>query len=889
MDEPTPGLIATKLLVPAGPRHYVRRLRLDRQLAAGVRHRLTLVAAPAGFGKTALVTSWLATSRQQRVGWLSLEPSENDPTRFWSYFCEALRRLGVVIPPVDEVADRSASDPPEVALTALINAIANLTVDCVLVLDDYHVVHDPRIHAGLAFLINQLPPQLRLVILTRADPPFITSRWRANDVMVEIRARDLSFDHNETDLFLSDSGVHLPTELQEALIGRLSGWVAALRLATNWIAGRDDATSAVAEFTASDSTIAAYLTSEVLDQLPERIRTFVLCTSILPQLSGPLCDAVMASGGSADILDHLYNHDLFLDALDVDRKWFRYHQLFAELLGHQLRREHPELEQQLHQRAATWYAANGFPDAAIDHSIAANDWDGVKFLLLREALAISTRSQPSVVGRWLAQVPGAVLNTPFFLLLQSFVSTHDGDLTKARDQVQRGLAGLSLAPDHDLPELGAMLHVMAGGVARLECNLEEARAESAAVMAELARLEPPPLLGQIATVAAENMVLGAAFWSGDEDGAEALTIEDTTSSDLVRMRINRFSLRAAALAERGQLRRARAVVTEVLELARSASLSGTFQTNPAHIAAGVIALQHLEHDRAHDELALVWERAWRQGDRAPAIVAGAMLARLSGVTGDAGGGLAQLDAAKSLWPGWEPPETIMAMLAEVEVRLCLAAGDLAAARAVLNRLLALPGTSPRRDMAIQLTTARVQVADGIDDAAPQFLAAAEVALRHDQLSRAIEALVEAAVASRLAGDLPAGEAMLGHALGLAEHEAIAAPFVWHAGVVRPMLLSIELGGAEVAMLGFRQRLLDAMGVPRPRPAGANPSDLAEPLSERELTVLRLLRGTLTNPQIAATLEISPNTLKTHLRHIYTKLDAGNRRAALDKAAALGLL
>jgi LuxR family maltose regulon positive regulatory protein len=889
MDPSPRGLIATKLLPPAGPRHLVHRARLDRLLAQGLDHKLTLICAPAGFGKTTLATTWLQ-AHDRPVGWVSLDGGDNEPSRFWAYVAAALESIDITSLDTDAV-ERSASQSPESALASLINAINDSPMDAVLVLDDYHQITDHRIHDGVTFLINQLPPRLHVIVLTRSDPPFLVSRWRANGDLVEIRARDLAFNRDETEVFLADTGVTLSDEMQSALFGRLSGWAAAIRLAAAWMAGREDPSHAVAEFAASDSTIAAYLTAEVLDQLPEDTRRFLLFTSILSRLTGPLCDSVMDSTGGAEVLRGLYDHDLFVDALDRDHVWFRYHPLFAELLAHQLRREFPDIVDELHRRASQWCAGNGLTSEAIEHALAARDWPGVKMLLLTEMLSIGTRSQPAVVGDWLTRVPTEERDTPFFLMLTAFVQLHTGELDQGRRLIERAheliQRSRTAGVDLELPELPAILHLLSAGAARMDCDLAAATREAQAVNAELAVAGASGTpLARMAIAAATNSMLGAAYWHGELVGT--VSSGDDLVPELIRMRINRMSLEASALADAGQLRQAEAAVTEVLDLARGTGLTANFQTNPAYLAAGVVALQRAEYERASERLKVVWERGYRQGDKAPATIAGMLIARIAALTGDVGGALTLLDEAKTAWPGWTPPLSIASGLAEEEARLCITVGERSAAKAVLGRLAALPGNSARRDFTVRLTGARLRLSERPADAAVDFAACAELALEHGRLTRGVETLVEAAVAHRLSGDLQAAQGSLGRATSLAEHEAIVAPFLWHAAIVRPLLLSLELSQAEVAMLGFRQRLLDAMGVPGRIIAPIASLGPVDGLSDRELTVLRLLRGTLSNPEIAATLDISPNTLKTHLRHIYGKLGADNRRLALDRARELNL-
>jgi LuxR family transcriptional regulator, maltose regulon positive regulatory protein len=395
-----PNLIATKLRIPAAVRLNVHRARLDELLHAGAQRKVTVLAAPAGFGKTVLVASWMsaAAASGRLVGWVSLDSGDNDPATFWSYVLAAIDRMEVTIAagggvPVETLGPESAE-----VLPALVNALAAQTNERVLVLDDYHLITDPRIHRDLTFLVEQELPHFHLMVLSRSDPPFLSSRRRASGDVVEVRARDLAFNRDETAAFLEDHGVVLDNDLREALFARVAGWAAALRLAAIWVAGSKDQSTAVTEFAAADFTMTDYLTVEVLGQLSPELRRFLLLTSISARLSGPLCDAITGERGGEQTLNDLERRGLFVDQLDSARGWFCYHQLFAELLRQELSRSYPDEVPELHRRAARWFAANGFIDDAIEHTLLAQDWPGLRTLLLGQARSIGVERSPSNAG-----------------------------------------------------------------------------------------------------------------------------------------------------------------------------------------------------------------------------------------------------------------------------------------------------------------------------------------------------------------------------------------------------------------------------------------------------------------------------------------------------------
>jgi LuxR family maltose regulon positive regulatory protein len=890
-------LIVTKLTVPALPRGAICRERLHQLLGDGTQGRLMLVVAPAGFGKTVLAASWLLARPGRRAGWVSLDAGDDEPSRFWAYVLAAADGAGAGLElPAGALAEPAA--PPEAALVPLVNALAALSGDLVLVLDDYHLITDPRIHHGVAFLLGQQLPRLHLVILTRADPPFPLARQMASGQVIQARTGDLAFTAGEMALFLDQQQVTLPGALQEPLFARLGGWAAALRLVTLWVAGREDPAVAIAEFAASDATIADYLTVEVLGQLPAGLRRFLLCTSILPRLTGPLCDAVTgdAAGSGAQVLAELDRRGLFVEALTPGRDWLRYHQLFAELLRLELQRAYPETVQELHRRASRWFAAHGHAAEAIDHGLAGQDWAGVRMLMLSETLAIGIRYPAPVIAGWLALVPRRVREaSPFFLTLDAYLLGHAGCLQDARRALHRAreLAAVPGAQP-ELPELAALGHMLRAGIARLDCDLPAARAAAQAVDRELPGVgEDQSALARMTRASTDSALAATMFWHGDTAAAARLlddTDRETATHHLTRMRVNCLSATALLQATAGQLRQAETLAAQALDLARPVGATTMFQTNPALLAAAVVSLHRAEHTQARQQLAAVAERAARHQDRAPLLAARTLLARLAALDGDLGAAFALLDDAKAAAPRWQPPPALDALTAEEEARLCLLSGDIAAARAVHTHLQTLPGQVPAVTLAQQVTRARILQAEGHGAAASDwFSTAAGTALSCGLLPAAVEALAGAAIASWSAGQAAGALDCLERALTLAWEETIVAPFLWQAARVRPLLLAMEQGLGQYPALGLRQRLLAAMGVPARLPLpGTGQAAAAAGLSGRELTVLRLLRGTLTGPEIAATLALSPNTLKTHLRHIYRKLGVTSRQQAITRSRELGL-
>ena len=409
-------LLETKLYVPRPRRGLVPRPRLSQRLDRGTTSKLMLISAPAGFGKTTLLTEWLAAgpaapADDRLAAWLSLDRADNDPASFWTYVIAALQ---TVAPGVGESALTllQAPQPPpiETVLTALLNDLGAITGDIVLVLDDYHVIDARDVQDGMAFLLDHLPPRLHVVIASRTDPALPLARLRARGELVETRAAELRFTPDEAAAYLNEMmGLQLTARDVAALEGRTEGWIAALQLAALSMQGRDDVAGFIAGFTGDDRYVVDYLAEEVLQRQSDRVQAFLLQTSILARLSGPLCDAVTGQGGGKAMLEALDRGNLFLVPLDDRRQWYRYHHLFADVLQARLLDEQPDQVPDLHQRASAWYQQNGEPAVAIGHALAAGDFERAADLVELEIPAMSRTRQEAMVRGWLEVIPDEVV------------------------------------------------------------------------------------------------------------------------------------------------------------------------------------------------------------------------------------------------------------------------------------------------------------------------------------------------------------------------------------------------------------------------------------------------------------------------------------------------
>lgn len=416
-------LLGTKLFIPRRRPTLVPRPRLIERLDEGAERRLTLVSAPAGFGKTTLLAEWVGgpAAGGRPAAWLSLDQGDNDLELFWAYVITALL---AVRPEVGESALsllRSPQPPPiERVLTALINDI--MAIDdgpstgsgpgLILVLDDYHVIEAEPVHAAIGFLLDHLPPQMHVVVATRSDPPLALARLRGRGELTELRATDLRFTPDEAAAFLNESmGLGLPVADVAALERRTEGWIAGLQLAALSMQGREDVSGFVQAFAGDDRYIVDYLVEEVLQRQPPHIRGFLLQTSILDRLSGPLCDAVTGRDDGRELLETLERDNLFVVPLDDKRHWFRYHHLFADALRVHAAAEHPDQIPVLHRRASQWCERNGHPSEAIHHALAAEDHGRAADLIELAGRAMLTARQDEAFLAWSKVLPDELVRT----------------------------------------------------------------------------------------------------------------------------------------------------------------------------------------------------------------------------------------------------------------------------------------------------------------------------------------------------------------------------------------------------------------------------------------------------------------------------------------------
>jgi LuxR family maltose regulon positive regulatory protein len=503
----------------------VARSRLYDRLEAGMESRLTVVSAPAGFGKTALLGAWRAASvgEEQPIGWLSLDESDDDPTRFWTHVIAAVQRAR---PGVGEHALTlldTPRTPIESILSSLINDVAEVPQDLILVLDDYHLLQAEPIHRAVGFLLEHLPPQMHLFISSRAEPPLPLARLRARGQLAELRAADLRFTFDEAGAFLNGAmGLSLSERDVSTLQVRTEGWAAGLQLAALSVREQEDAGGFISTFAGSNRHVLDYLTDEVLERQPEGVQRFLLTTSILDRMSGGLCDALVGGDGGWETLETLERANFFLVALDDERHWYRYHHLFSEVLRHRLRKVQPDLIPELHRRAARWYEDHGHVEDAITHALAAGDAEWAARLVEQSTAAVVMRSEGSTLLRWLEALPEELVRSrPRLLVAYAIAALFGGrldDVEPLLRDAERALGGsveTSKASQEGLEAMGWLADVpscvvtVRGDLARMRGDASRAAELSRQALARLP--EDSPYLRSKAT-----WNLGISSWMGGD-------------------------------------------------------------------------------------------------------------------------------------------------------------------------------------------------------------------------------------------------------------------------------------------------------------------------------------------------------------------------------------
>jgi LuxR family maltose regulon positive regulatory protein len=883
-------LLAGKLAAPSMPGRVVERPRLFELLGAGVERPVTLVAAPAGSGKTILLTSWMsAVSPPGPVAWLSLDQGDNDPVRFWTYLLAALCRSGA-LPDGSGLPDLVPSPQGDDGLLPLLlHGLEELASPVVLVLDDVHELTEPRVLNGIELLLRHAPPQLRLVISTRADPPWPLHRLLVSGRLTQLRGADLAFTVAEVAELLAEYDYRsgLSDDDLAVLQARTEGWAAGLRLAAVAMQHQPDPHRYVMELAGDDRSLAGYLVSEVLEQQPAELRSFLLRTCVVDQLSGALADALTGRDDGERTLARLEQANAFVVALGSRREWYRYHTLFAELLRYQLRREAPNEVPELHRRAARWYAGQGLPADAVQQAGIAGDWGDAAELIAEHGLRLALDGQDERFRDLLDRLPADVVRLdPELGLLEAaerVAAADDG--AEAALQVARERERM-LADDRR-PRFALVLAVCRLLRASRAGDLGEALAAGRAALAAHAQLGDGADLGGVAG-AARTMALSdlgtAELWSGDLDAAGTHLHAGHAAAlglGLDALQLDCLSTLALVQAIGGQLSLAVRTGEAALELA------GQHAGTSSPVAGALLALAWANYQR--DDLAAAagyLERAAEGAagapDRSLGIAVRLLRGRLRHAQADPAGALAELGAARRDLAGWDQPRLLWRWLARTETELGLALGDIDSARASLGSVDGGPPTAAPEAVALARRLLAEEDPAGTVGALAPFLDGTVAA----DLDTRIRAWLLHALASHALDDVDQAAASLRHAVELAEPEEQRRIFLDGGAAGRALVARYRdwIDGSWPFLDELALAALDpAPTVVSPRPV------LIEALSERERAVLRYLPTMLTFMEIGSELYISVNTTKSHVRNIYRKLGVVGRRDAVRRARQLQLL
>jgi len=607
---PEAVVLETKLARPRVRSQHVPRRDLLAVLRDSGSRRLTLVAAPPGFGKTTLLAEWAAADDGPAVAWLSLDEADNDPARFFAYLGEALRRVEPEVGRHALAALRTpGADLVDVVLPLLLNDLAGLERDLVLVVDDYHLITNPEINAALAHLIERSPAAFRLVLATREDPPLPLSRLRARGELVELRAGELRFSDEETDVFLTEA---LDLDLSAANVARLQarteGWPAALYLAALSLRGRPDPSALIENFAGDDRYLVDYLTAELIARQSPDLRLFLLRTSILKRFCGPLCDAVVERDDSGALLAELERSNLLLVPLDTKRQWYRYHPLFGDLLRHELTATDREVVPVLHRRASAWYRDAGLIVDAADHAMAAGDVDSAVELVARHYAFFVDQGQQETVLRWLEALPKAVAAGDWLLCFAGTVVTaHAGRL----DEAERWLELAERAPQvvRDGQEPAGPLAALAAYLRLLRGDIGGTVASARRALATAPAADPGWALGP------QMLLVSGLWWSGQAGEAKAIleTVTRTAQAAAIpAMTVYALGVRAALALDEQDETTAEALAREAIELIHQAELDEHPWTAMAPIVHGTLLGRRGEPTAAAEEIGRGMELGQRQ-------------------------------------------------------------------------------------------------------------------------------------------------------------------------------------------------------------------------------------------------------------------------------------
>jgi LuxR family maltose regulon positive regulatory protein len=891
----TTPLLTTKLYFPTARASLVARPRLVERLQAGLQGPLTLLSAPAGSGKTMLLSEWrLGPGAGVPVAWLTLDAGDNNPLQFLQYLCAAFNTVqpGLAAQTAPLLA---AGEPlrPEAVLTLLVNLLSQAEQDFVLALDDYHLIEEPSLHSALTFLLEHRPPRLHLALLTRADPALPLARLRARGQLTELRAEHLRFTNEEAAAFLNQvMGLALSAGQVAALEQRTEGWIAGLQLAALSMQGREDIPGFIAAFAGSHHYIVDYLAEEVLGRLPAEMRAFLMHTSILERLCGPLCDTLTGATHSSEMLAQLEHTNLFVVSLDTEQRWYRYHHLFADLLRSRLLHDCPEQVPTLHARAAAWFEAQGMVDQSIQHALQAGDYDRAARLMRSGQMDLVFTRSITTLDAWLQAFPEAfMLADPWLCVANAHILWSTGRRETIAHYIHSAqcvlAAWLAQGRMVDSDAEYRLLHGECCAFSAIQANQEGQDELAVSLAQEAVNIIPK-------TARARGFALGSLYVIYQAIGEFDKCIKTCYEARDVARALNYPSMCATSvysasvvLRVKGQLHLSAQVLREGLDYAERQGQAHVFYYGLLHIGLAETHYERYTLDEMEAALKIGVPLCLQGGMSILAMVGMLGQTELMDARGDKQGAFEALRSVERDCKGMDP-RVYLPSCNILRLQYQSELGETAGLAEWVQAVDLQVGERIGTDHFFELyQCARFLNVLGRPTEALQILEKVEKAARQGGcIGYLIYVLVLQAVSRKKIREEGLALACLQEALQLGEAEGYIRPFLNLGDPMRELLHTLQRRGPAQ---DYATRLLAVFA--RQSNAKAPPAPPAPPqvLSKRELELLRLVAAGSSNKEIARDLVISLGTVKRHTVNIFTKLDVKNRTEAVAKAREMGLL